>query len=423
MNVLIVGAGISGIMTAYFLSRSGCKVTVVEREAGAADSTSFGNGGVMGCTQVEPWAQPGLPLNLVKWIGRESSPVLVRPSQIPKIMDWGRRFLARCNEAAMREGVETNVRLTLFSLAQFEKLRESEGMSGAEYDLSRVGAYKLFFTENAFAHARQSADFLHALGVEVEALSPATACTREPALRQIADTLAGVLAFPKEEIGDCRKFTRWMADRLAMSGVAFHYGTEVKAFRRERNRVIAANTTSGEIEADAYVVAQASHTPFLLKPLGIRVPIIPIKGVSITVPAHPWKGALSSAVIDHSRIFGLIRIGERLRVSGSAEVTGYDTVPSPVRCKALTDKVLEIFPEFQACLDAGEPLLWAGLRGNTPDGVPILGNTPLVNLFLNAGHGPEGWSTSCGSARLVAAAVVGEKPPIDMAGLEQSRFQ
>lgn len=147
------------------------------------------------------------------------------------------------------------------------------------------------------------------------------------------------------------------------------------------------------------------------------------KGVSITVPAHAWKGALSSAVIDHSRIFGLIRIGERLRVSGSAEVTGYDTVPSPVRCKALTDKVLEIFPEFQACLDAGEPLLWAGLRANTPDVVPILGNTPLANLFLNAGHGPEGWPTSCGSARLVAAAVVGEKPPIDMAGLEQSRFQ
>jgi D-amino-acid dehydrogenase len=423
MKVLIVGAGISGIMTAFFLSQRGCKVTVVEREVGAADSTSFGNGGVIGCTQVDPWAQPGLPLKLVKWIGRESAPVLVRPSQIPKVLDWGRRFLSRCNDAAVREAVETNVRLTLFSLAQFAELRASEKMSGGEYDLSQRGAYKLFFNEAAFAHARQSAALLIPLGAEVEVLSPAMASKREPALGPIAGKLAGVLAFPKEEIGDCRKFTRWMADRLTNTGVAFHFGTEVKAFKREANRIVAAETNQGDIEADAFVVAQASHTPILLKPLGVKVPIIPVKGVSITVPAHPWKGALRSAVIDSSRLFGLIRIGERLRVSGSAEVTGYDTVPSRARCEALTNKVLEIFPEFQACLDAGEPLFWAGLRGNTPDGVPVLGRTPLANLFLNAGHGPEGWSTSCGAARLVAAAVVGEKPPIDMAGLEQSRFQ
>lgn len=423
MRVLVIGAGISGIMTAYFLSLGGCEVTIVEREAGSADSTSFGNGGVIGGTQVDPWAQPGLPLKLLTWIGRENAPVLVRLGQIPKVMDWGLRFLARCNEGAVREAVTNNVRLTLFSLAQFAQLREQENMNGTEYDLSRRGAYKLFFTEQTFAHARESAGALGQLGVEVEAIDPLVASLREPAIGPIADKLAGVLAFPKEEIGDCRKFTRWMADRLADAGVTIRFGTVVTALKREGGRIVAAATSQGDIEADAFVIAQASHTPILLKPLGIKVPIIPVKGVSVTVPAAPWKGAVRSAVIDHSRLFGLIRLGERLRISGSAEVAGYDATPSRARCQALIDSVLELFPDFQACLDAQEPLYWAGLRGNTPDGVPVLGRTPMDNLFLNAGHGPEGWSTSCGSARLVADAVIGEKPSIDMAGLELDRFK
>ncbi len=371
---------------------------------------------MLGGTQVDPWAQPGLPLKLLKWIGRENAPVLVRLGQIPKVMNWGLRFLARCNEVAVREAVATNVRLTLFSLARFAELREREGMTGGEYDLSQRGAYKLYFSDDAFAHARESADMLAPLGVEVEAIDPATAVEREPALAPIAGKLTGVLAFPREEVGDCRKFTRWMAVRLAEAGVDFRFGIEVKALSREGGRIVAASTSQGDITADAFVVALASRTPFLLKPLGINVPIIPVKGVSVTVPAHPWKGALRSAVMDHSRLFGLIRIGDRLRVSGSAEVTGYNSVPSRARCQALIDSVLEIFPDFQACLDAQEPLYWAGLRGNTPDGVPVLGPTPLTNLFVNAGHGPEGWSTSCGSARLVADAITGEKSAIDIAG-------
>ena len=240
MKVVIIGAGISGVMTAYFLSRSGCQVTVIEREAGPADSTSFGNGGVLGGTQVDPWAQPGLPLKLLKWIGRENAPVLVRLGQIPKVMNWGLRFLARCNEVAVREAVATNVRLTLFSLARFAELREREGMTGGEYDLSQRGAYKLYFSDDAFAHARESADMLAPLGVEVEAIDPATAVEREPALAPIAGKLTGVLAFPREEVGDCRKFTRWMAVRLAEAGVDFRFGIEVKALSREGGRIVAA---------------------------------------------------------------------------------------------------------------------------------------------------------------------------------------
>ena len=170
-------------------------------------------------------------------------------------------------------------------------------------------------------------------------------------------------------------------------------------------------------------MAQASHSPILLRRLGLKVPIIPVKGVSVTVPAAPWKGALESAVMDHSRLFGLIRIGDRLRLSGSAEVTGFNTVPSKARCQALIDSVLEIFPKVADCLDAGPPLMWAGLRGNSPDGVPILGKTAITNLFINAGHGPEGWSTSCGAANLVAAVITGQKPMLEMAEFEQGRFR
>lgn len=423
MRVLVMGAGISGVMTAYFLHRAGCSVTIVDREAGAADSTSFGNGGVIGCTQVDPWAQPGLPLKLLKWIGRESAPVLIRVGQIPKVLGWGRRFLARCNAADAHDAVATNMRLTLYSLEQFAALRARESMTGREYDLGLNGAYKLFFTPEAFTHAREAGAELADLGAPVEILDPRTAAAREPALGPIADRLTGVLAFPGEEIGDCRKFTRWMADKLRGEGVRTHFGTTVTGFRTEAGTVRAADTDSGQIEADAFVAAMASWTPRVLKHVGMNVPVVPVKGVSVTVPAAPWKGALQSAVMDHSRLFGLIRIGDRLRISGSAEVAGYNTVPSMARCQALVNSVVEIFPDFARCMEAGQPLYWAGLRGNSPDGVPILGRTHLPNLYINAGHGPEGWSTSCGSAKLVASAVLGERPDISMKGMEYARFR
>jgi len=422
MKVLIIGAGISGIMTAYFLKRAGCDVTVVDRESGAADSTSFANGGVMGCTQVDPWGQPGLPLKLLAWLGKENAPVLVRWRQIPSVLGWGTRFLARCNARDVQQAMAANMRLTLFSMEQFSDLRTREGMTGAEYDLGRKGAYKLFFTKADLHHARESAAALSALGAPVEVLDATTAADREAALGPLTDRLAGVMAFPEEETGDCRKFTRWLAYKLRFEGVQFQYETEVSGFRMEGGRIRAATSSAGDFEAEAYLVAQASHSPLLLRRLGVKVPIIPVKGVSVTVPAAPWQGALESAVMDHSRLFGLIRIGDRLRLSGSAEVIGYDTVPSRARCQALIDSVLEIFPQVADCLNAAPPLMWAGLRGNSPDGVPILGKTAISNLFLNAGHGPEGWSTACGAGNLVAAAMTDQTPAIDMAEFEQRRF-
>lgn len=423
MRALIIGAGISGVLTAYFLREAGCRVVVVDREPGPADSASFGNGGVVGCTQVEPWAQPGLPVKLLRWLGREDAPVLVRLGQLPHVLGWGWRFLARCNERSVHEALTANVRLTLFSLEQFAKLRQDCAMTGAEYDLTTRGAYKLFFDPQSMAHALQKADALNTLGANVEVLDAKTAGAREPALVPIAHRLAGVLAFPDEEVGDCRKFTRWLADRLTADGVDFRFGVEVSGLRREGPRIRAAITSAGEMEADVFLTAQASHTPILARKLGISVPIIPVKGISVTVPAQPWEGALTSAVMDHSRLFGLMRIGERLRISGSAEVAGYDATPSRARCRALIDSVLEIFPGFARCVEAEEPFLWAGLRGNTPDGVPVLGPTPIENLFINAGHGPEGWSTSCGAARLAASAMLSETPEIDMKGLELARFR
>ncbi len=422
MKVVVIGAGISGVTTAYFLSRAGCEVTVVERERGAANSTSFANGGVVGGTQVDPWAQPGLPLKLLGWLGRENAPVLVRLREIPNAMDWGRRFLANCTVGAVNETVKNNVRLTLFSLKMFAELREAEAMSGVEYDLSRKGAFKLYFTPEAFEHACRSVETLRASGVEAQAISGTSAAELEPALWPVVGRLAGVIAYPNEEIGDCRKFTQWLAERCTAAGVRFLYDTEVSRLRVEGGYVAAAVTSKGDVEADNFVAAQASHTPGLLRPLNVRLPVIPVKGVSITVPARPWKDAVQSAIMDHSRLFGLIRIGERLRISGSAEITGFNSVPSRARCQALIESVLQIFPDFAACLAAGEPLLWAGLRGNTPDGAPVLGRTPIANLFVNVGHGPQGWSTSCGAAKLVAAVVTGAEPEIAMRGLEITRF-
>jgi D-amino-acid dehydrogenase len=196
----------------------------------------------------------------------------------------------------------------------------------------------------------------------------------------------------------------------------------IKGLVRSGDAIEKVETDRGAVTADRYVVAAASHTPLLMRPLGIYVPICPVKGISVTVPVDGWEEPVRAGVIDLSRLFGLMHIGDRLRISGSAEITGYDTVPAPARGQAMINNVLQLFPGFAKCLEAGPPLVWAGLRGNSPDGPPILGRTPISNLFINAGHGPQGWSTSCGCARVVADVVSDRKPEIDLTGLTLDRF-
>lgn len=421
MRVVVIGAGISGIVTAYMLARRGCEVTIVDRAAGIADETSYANGGVVGGTQIEPWATPGLQWHLLKWIGREDAPLLVRLNQLPKITGWGLRFLRSCNERRFAQAIEASGRLTRHSLAMFETVRTEAKIDPAEYALLRHGAIKVYLTEQSFDTACREAEQIRALGFDVHPVDRSGCVAQEPGLAPVADALTGGVVYRDEEIGNCRLFAKALGRRLEALGVEFRMETAVRRIRTAGNGVDGIETAAGTITADAYVVATASHSNPLLRTAGLHVPVIPIKGVTISVPSAPWPDAVRGAVMDHSRLFGLIRIGDQMRISGSAEITGYDTTPQDARCEAIIANVLELFPAFAPCL-AGTQSRWAGVRGNTPDGPPVLGPTPIRNLFLNIGHGPQGWSTSCGCADIVADCVVGRSPAIDMSGLTLGRF-
>lgn len=422
MRVVVIGAGVNGVVTAWALARRGAEVTVVEREAGPADAASFANGGVVGGTQIEPWAAPGLRWRILKWLFREDAPLLVRWRELPKITGWGLQFLRNSNAERFERNLVTSARLTRHSLACFQALREDAGIAADDYRLIRKGALKLYHTSEAMAVAAEEAELIRALGFEVEAIDAAGCAALEPGLAPVAANLAGGLHFKDEEVGDCRAFTRVLAQRAEALGVTFHFERDVHALVRQGDSIVAVETTIGPQEADAVVVATASRSAPLLRTAGLKVPVVPTKGLTISVPAAPWPDAVRSAVMDHSRLFGLIRIGDDMRVSGSAEIAGYDTTPSDRRCEAIISNVLELFPAFQACLDVGPQRRWAGLRGNSPDGPPIIGPTPIRNLFLDIGHGPQGWSTAAGAADLVADCVLGRKPAIDLNGLTLARF-
>lgn len=422
MKVIVVGAGISGVTTAYMLARRGCEVSVVDRATSVADETSFANGGVVGGTQVEPWAGPGVQWQVLSSIGRDDAPLLVQWRQIPKILGWGQRFLRNCGHARFMRNLETSGRLTRHSVAMFEKVRTEASIDGSDYALNCHGALKIYQSQAAFETASVEAEKIASLGFDVRSITREECVAHEPGLGPVAETLSGGVIYHGEEAGSCRDFARVLAERLIGEGVTFKMQTPVRKIRRRGASVEALETAEGTLEADAYVIATASHSDPLLRTAGLKVPVIPIKGVTISVPAAPWADAVQGAVMDHSRLFGLIRIGDELRVSGSAEITGYDTVASDARCNAIISNVLELFPDFSKCIDDVPQKRWAGVRGNSPDGPPVLGPTRLKNLFLNVGHGPQGWSTSCGSADLVADCVMGTAPAIDMNGLTLERF-
>jgi D-amino-acid dehydrogenase len=422
MRTIVLGAGVNGVTTAYFLAQRGHEVVVLERHAEPANETSHANGGVIGGTQVEPWAKPGLPWKILTWLGQENAPLLVRLDQLPRIWRWGRMFVANCTESRFRQNLSANVRLTRYSLDEFARFRAEAGISGTEYDLCRRGALKVFLTTETFAAAQQTAADITELGIPVRVLDPQAAVAMEPALVPTLDSLVGALHYPDEEIGDCRKFTQLVARLGSRLGIDYRYNTSADRLVIHNGRVTAVDTSRGRVTGDRFVVALASCSTPLLRSAGVQVPVVPVQGVTVTVKTDGWEEPIRAAVVDHSRLFGLIRIGDRIRASGSAEITGEAPAPSPARCQALLDNVMQLFPAFAGCLKAAAPVLWAGTRGNTPDGRPILGATRIPNLFLNIGHGPQGWSTSCGASRLVADVVSGSPPAIDLEGLTLARF-
>jgi len=411
MATLVLGAGAVGIATAWYLRKAGHDVTVVERQAEAGMETSWGNGGVIHASEVEPWSQPGMPRKILGWLGKENAPLLLRYGAIPHMWRWGIEFARNCTPDRFRANAKANLDLALHSL---RSLQEIGAETGIAYDRATRGVLKIYRSMESLDAVQRSADYLAQHGLTYERVSAERCTELEPALRDTRDTLAGALYFVRDEVGDCNKFTQGLATACAAAGVTYRYGETVQTLEASGGQVTAVVTDRGRIPADTVVVAMGSFTAPLLAKIGIYVPIYPVKGISITFPRGDWSSAPAMPVIDDSKLFGLVPIGERMRISGSAEIAGYDTTPAKARAEAIVANATFTFPQMKHHLDLSKARIWAGLRPVSPTGTPIIGQTRVKGLWINAGHGHLGWTLSCGSGRVAADLIQGRDPGLSM---------
>ncbi len=417
MKVVVIGAGVVGTACAWYLAEAGHEVTVVERREGAGLETSFANGGQVSPCHAEPWANPSVLPKVLKWLGREDAPLLFRWGRWdPALWAWCLRFLGNCTSGRAAINTERTLRVALYSRACLGELRAATGLA---YDQQTRGILHVYRDSREFAHACAASEVMTRHGLRRQAKTPAECVTIEPALAAVAGELAGGIHTPDDESGDAHKFTTGLAALAAARGVNYRWNTPVLGLARDGDRVSGLVTASGTITADRYVLAAGCDSPALARPLGLRLPLVPAKGYSITVPVAGHGGAPLVSITDDEHKMVYSRLGDRLRAAGTAEMTGHDLTLTPARIAMITAHARALFPDAG---DYGRAEPWTGLRPVTPDSVPLLGVTPLTNLFLDTGHGTLGWTMACGSGRLIADLVSGRPPAIDLDGLGLARF-
>ena len=418
-TALVIGGGLIGVSTAWFLAERGFAVTLLERREGAALETSYANGGLITPSQSDPWNAPGTLMHLLSWLGREESPLLLRPRALPGMWRWGLKFLLGSRAAPWWRATEANLRLGLYSAECLSALRAQLDL---KYDDLRAGTLKVFRESYALEKSATLAESLAPAGLTHRVLSPAEAVALEPLLGPVSAGLAGAIHYPRDQSGDAHTYTRALEQHARKAGVQFMYGTGLLRFAAQRGRISAALTTRGPLTADSYVLAAGNACPELLAPLGIRLPMYPVKGYSVTIASQPWRRPLSVPLVDFENKMVLTPLGARLRIAGTAEFNGFDTSLNLRRGGSILARALGLVPEIAEQLEATGVQHWAGLRPMTSDGPPILGRTPCANLFLNTGHGPLGWTFGAGSGRIVADVVAGSQPEIDLTGLDYARY-
>jgi D-amino-acid dehydrogenase len=416
MRVLVLGGGVIGVSTAYYLARAGHEVELVERQDGPALETSFGNAGEVSPGYSAPWAGPGVPLKAIKWMLMQHSPLVIRPMLDPAMWRWGAMMLANCTERAYALNKSRMVPIAEYSRDCMKALRAETGIA---YDDRAQGTLQLFRTQKQLDGIGGDVAVLRQYGVPFEVLDRDGFCRVEPALRHTQHKFVGALRLPNDETGDCFLFTNRLADMAKSLGVRFRFGTAIQGIDRAGGRIAGVRTSAGTLTADRYVLALGSHSPMLLKPLGIRIPVYPVKGYSITVPITDAAFAPESTIMDETHKVAVTRLGDRIRVGGTAELAGYSEALREPRRETLEHVVTDLFPKGG---DVKRASFWCGLRPMTPDGTPIVGATPLDNLLLATGHGTLGWTMAAGTGRVIADLISGRKPEIDVAGLGMDRY-
>jgi D-amino-acid dehydrogenase len=416
MKILVLGSGVIGVTSAWYLARAGHDVTLVDRQPQPALETSFANGGQVSWGAANPWAAPGIPGKALGWLFKRHAPLVLRPKLDPNMWRWLGQMLRNCTDARYLANKERQLRLARYSHACLTTLRDETNL---QYDQSMHGLLVLFRKQSDLDDAAREALLLDRLGIEYRFLARAACVAHEPALRDAQDRLVGGMLFPGDESGDCQRFTEELAAHAQLQGVKFLASTSVTQLVADGARIARVVTDRGDLTADAYVLACGSYSPLLLRPLGIRLPVYPVKGYSITVPITHDAAAPQGTLTDETYKVVLTRLGNRLRAAGTAELCGYDLTLRPARLATLKHVVHDLFPA-SGDLTHAEP--WAGLRPMTPDNPPVLGETNYKNLYLNTGHGTLGWTMACGSGQLLADLISGRAPQIDLEGLTLARF-
>jgi len=415
MKVIVLGAGIVGVTSAYQLARAGHEVTVVDRQPGPALETSFANAGEVSFGYCSPWAAPGIPMKALKWLFMQHAPLILRPKVDMAMLSWMAQMLRNCTSARYALNKSRMLRLADYSRISLAALREETGIA---YDERKQGTLQLFRTHAQLDASAKDVKALAADGIPFEVLDPDGCIRVEPALAHVREKIVGGLLTPKDETGDCFKFAGALAAKAEALGVAFHYGSIIRGLDVDGGRITGVVTAHGRIEADAVVVALGSFSPLLVRPHGIRLPVYPVKGYSLTIPITDASRAPESTVMDETYKIAITRLGNRIRVGGMAEISGYTNDLGEPRRLTLQHSVTDLFPGG----DISKASFWSGLRPMTPDGTPVIGPTKIAGLFLNTGHGTLGWTMSSGSARLIADLVSGRKPEIDATDLAVARY-
>ncbi len=416
MKVLVLGGGVIGVTAAYYLARAGHEVEVVDRQAGPALETSFANAGEVSPGYSAPWAGPGVPVKAIKWMLMTHSPLVIWPLLDPAMWRWGAQMLANCTARAYAVNKSRMVPIAEYSRDCLKALRRETGIA---YDDRAQGTLQLFRTQKQLDGIGGDVEVLKQYGVPFEVLDREGFCRVEPALKLTQQKFVGALRLPNDETGDCFKFTSRLAEMAAKGGVKFRWNTTIEGIDREADRIAGVRTSAGTLAADRYLLALGSYSPQWLKPLGLRIPVYPVKGYSITVPITDPAGAPESTIMDETHKVAVTRLGDRIRVGGTAELAGYSLKLREARRATLEHVVTDLFPRGG---DVSKAEFWCGLRPMTPDGTPIVGPTPVANLLLATGHGTLGWTMAAGTGRVIADLVSGRRPEIDVAPLAMARY-
>ncbi|HEY3178441.1 MAG TPA: D-amino acid dehydrogenase [Casimicrobiaceae bacterium] len=414
MHILVLGGGVVGVAAAWYLATDGHDVTVIDREPGVALETSFANGGQISASHAEPWANPGAPLQILKWLGRADAPLLFRLRADPRQWRWGLAFLLECLPSRTRHNTIQCLNLALYSRDCLKALR---AQTGIRYDHLEHGILQFYTDPNEFDRSVAAAELMRQYGCDREVKTVDECVAIEPALRQCRDRLAGGIYTASDESGDAHKFTVELARLAADRGVKFRFGVAIDSIRVSGDKVASVRVSDKQkrcedVVADCYIVALGSYSPLLVSPLGVPCNVYPAKGYSATIAVSGHGGAPAMSLTDLEWKIVMTRLGDRFRVAGTAELAGWNAELNRTRCEALVRRTFDLLP------DAGERdniRYWAGLRPATPSNVPLIGSTRYRNLWLDTGHGTLGWTMACGSGKALCDLIAGRKPDVDFA--------